>query len=472
MSSWLGGIISKLSPRKSTSLSNLSEDGTSTSTTPFVENIEPDHRTTDYLEINVKRTTKTGKIKRRRNTSQTQSVPPSPKACGSPMQRRLSALLLREKSPARRFLTTGLDMLTRNTTTSPPVSSPEGSDTEQDQTDGRKKDHNPTEQNDTTEITDPSDRIEEKEVDAGSNADPYNTWVSGYVASANIVKKQLFTSNVASTFRGEASSSKSAEVVPYSETEVAQEVLPDHDATTSTENSNIASTDQIKKQRKRKESIPLLQDNRQKDAEPDASQDKSRTSTRGLRRRQESPKRKLHPFNFELKKRKRGPDFTVTEEREIVEHFKTKGGFSKRGGNAVWKEMELAGVCHPRPWQSLKQRFHAYILPDLDHFGVTEEELLSVAVKEVLVQEEDTLPENALQLELTDDEQVEEEQEDFEDASEELPPSSKDTPSTPARGSPDNQVVSDDISPPSTPINSSIKGSAVPGTPVYECQVL
>ena len=165
MSSWLGGIISKLSPRKSTSLSNLSEDGTDTSTTPFVENIEPDHRTTDYLEINVKRTTKTGKIKRRRNTSQTQSVPPSPKGCGSPMQRRLSALLLREKSPARRFLTTGLDMLTRNTTTSPPVSSPEGSDTEQDQTDGRKKDCNRTEQNDTSEITDPSDRIEEKEVD-------------------------------------------------------------------------------------------------------------------------------------------------------------------------------------------------------------------------------------------------------------------------------------------------------------------
>ena len=156
-----------------------------------------------------------------------------------------------------------------------------------------------------------------------------------------------------------------------------------------------------------------------------------------------------------------------------MERFKTKGGFNKRGGNAVWKEMELAGVCHPRPWQSLKQRFHAYILPDLDHFGVTEEELLSVTVKEVLVQEEDTLPEKALQLELTDDEQIEgEEEEDFEDASEELPPTSKDTPSTPARGSPDNQVVSEDLSSPSTPINSSIKGSAVPGTPVYECQVL
>merc|ERR1719192_379218 len=383
------------------------------------------------------------------------------------------AKYLREKSPARRFLTTGLDMLTRNTTTSPPVSSPEASDTEQDQTDGRKKDRNPTEQNDSSEITDPSDRNEEKEVDVASNADPYNNWVSGYVASANIVKKQLFTSNVASTSWGEGSSSKSVEVVPYSETEVAQGVLPDHDATTSTENFNIAPTDQIKKQRKRKGSIPLLQGNQQKDAEADATQEKSRTSTRELRRRQESPKRKLHPFNFELKKRKRGPDFTVTEEREIVEHFKTKGGFNKRGGNAVWKEMELAGVCHPRSWQSLKQRFHAYILPDLDHFGVTEEELLAVTVKEVLVQEEDTFPEKALQLELTDDEQEEEEEEeDFEDASEELPPSSKDSPSTPARGCPDNQVVSDDLSLPSTPINSSIKGSAVPGTPVYECQVL
>ena len=47
-----------------------------------------------------------------------------------------------------------------------------------------------------------------------------------------------------------------------------------NDATTSTENSNLASTDEIKKQRKRKGSIPLLQDNRQKDAEPDAMSDR------------------------------------------------------------------------------------------------------------------------------------------------------------------------------------------------------
>ena len=141
MSSWLGGIISKLSPRKSVSLSNLSEDGTDSSN-PIVENIEPDHRTTDYMEINEKRITRAAKTKRRRNSSQTKSVPPSPKPSGSPMQRRLSALLLREKSPARRFLTTGLNMLTRNATTSPPMSSPEGSDSEQDHTDGNQPEQN------------------------------------------------------------------------------------------------------------------------------------------------------------------------------------------------------------------------------------------------------------------------------------------------------------------------------------------
>ena len=425
MSSWLGGIISKLSPRKSVSLSNLSEDGTDSSN-PIVENIEPDHRTTDYMEINEKRITRAAKTKRRRNSSQTKSVPPSPKPSGSPMQRRLSALLLREKSPARRFLTTGLNMLTRNATTSPPMSSPEGSDSEQDHTDGNQPERNPNciEQNETQE-------------------DCYTSWVSGYVDSANIVKKQLFTNNVAS-----ASTSTSAQIISSNETEVAQgQVI---DAATSTDDSSFAPMESTEAREETCEA------NKQ-EASP-----RTRSGTRVLRPRQESPKRKLFPFNFEIKKRKRGPEFTVQEEREIVDYFKTHhGGFAKRGGNSVWKKMELAEVCHPRPWQSLKQRFHAYILPDLDHFGVTEEDLLSVTVQEVQPQVDDAEAEKEFQLELSEEE---EEEDNFEDASENF--EDKQTPSTPLRSYPGDLVL------PSTPVNSSIKGSAVPGTPVYECQVL
>jgi len=455
MSSWLGGIISKLSPRKSISLSNLSEDGTDSST-PIVENIEPDHRTTDYLEINEKRITRTAKIKRRRNTSQTQSVPPSPKPSGSPMQRRLSALLLREKSPARRFLTTGLNMLTRNATTSPPMSSPEGSDSEQDHTDGNQNEGNPAEPTDIQQNEETEDR--------------YTSWVSGYVDSANMVKKQLFAKQASAE---EASTSKAAHVLASNETEVAQgEVI---DAATSTDDSNFAPMEPTPKHKKRKSSTPVPQKENEKETscttEANKERSGSRTSTRELRPRQESPKRKLFPFHFELKKRKRGPDFTVQEEREIVDHFKAHGGFGKRGGNTVWKQMELAGVCHPRPWQSLKQRFHAYILQDLDHFGVTEEDLLSVTVPEAQSQVDDTRAEKELQLELSNDE--EEEEENFEDASEDVEnqlsltsDAGEETPSTPIRASADDQAL------PTTPINSSIKGSAVPGTPVYECQVL
>merc|ERR1712130_962588 len=61
------------------------------------------------------------------------------------------------------------------------------------------------------------------------------------------------------------------------------------------------------------------------------------------RPRQESPKRKLFPFHFEIRKRKRGPDFTVQEEHEIVDHFKTHGGFGKRGGNTVWSKRGGSG---------------------------------------------------------------------------------------------------------------------------------
>ena len=422
MSSWLGGIISKLSPRKSVSLSNLFEDGTDSST-PVVENIEPEHRTTDYLEVREKRITRAEKIKRKRSLSKTKTPPPS----STPIKRRLSELLLREKSPGRRFLETGLDMLTRNTATSPPTSSevtPDASDS----------DSNPAE----------------------ATEEPYCTWVNDYVSSAELAKKRLFGGETSTTATISTASETSIET--YSS---QTEIILDEQVTVEVSNASAS------------ENIVIEASSSPRD-ELTTDEEMARVNARKSMPRQAkiareiSPKRKLFPFNFEIKKRKRGPDFTVKEEREIVEFFKVQGGFKNRGGNTVWKKMEERGVCRPRTWQSLKQRFQAFICHDLQHFGVTEDQLLAV--------DEGTRTETSMTASLLDDHSqlqetsnhdpndgstnaAKESDEIFEDASEEV----------------DMSIDYDITAPlqcPATPETSSIKGSAVPGTPVYKCQVL
>merc|ERR1712032_419552 len=83
-------------------------------------------------------------------------------------------------------------------------------------------------------------------------------------------------------------------------------------------------------------------------------------------------------------------------------------------------------------------------------------------------QDDDTRTEKEPQLELSDGEE-----EDFEDASEDIENQLSSTGDTDEQApSIPTQAPAGDLALPTTPTNSSIKGSAVPGTPVYECQVL
>jgi hypothetical protein len=75
-----------------------------------------------------------------------------------------------------------------------------------------------------------------------------------------------------------------------------------------------------------------------------------------------------------------GGSFTLKEEEQMVDFFRTRGGFGQRGGNAVWQRMVAEGVCPGRSWQSLKKCFQRRLLGRgrLAEFQATEEALLAV----------------------------------------------------------------------------------------------
>ena len=73
---------------------------------------------------------------------------------------------------------------------------------------------------------------------------------------------------------------------------------------------------------------------------------------------------------------KRRSPFSRGEEETIVKYFLKKGGYSSRGGNTFWKQMEEDWVCPGRTWHSLKERFDKHIDPKLQQFGVSRQQLL------------------------------------------------------------------------------------------------
>jgi hypothetical protein len=74
---------------------------------------------------------------------------------------------------------------------------------------------------------------------------------------------------------------------------------------------------------------------------------------------------------------KRGSPYCREEEQEIINYFLRHGGFLSRGGNMVWRQMEdSAGTCPGRTWQSLKERFNKFTLPNLHLFGVKKRDLI------------------------------------------------------------------------------------------------
>ena len=73
---------------------------------------------------------------------------------------------------------------------------------------------------------------------------------------------------------------------------------------------------------------------------------------------------------------KRRSPFSRGEEETIVKYFLKKGGYSNKGGNTFWKQMEEDWVCPGRTWHSLKERFDKHIDPKLQQFGVSRQQLL------------------------------------------------------------------------------------------------
>ena len=70
--------------------------------------------------------------------------------------------------------------------------------------------------------------------------------------------------------------------------------------------------------------------------------------------------------------------FNRGEEEAIVKYFATHGGYSVRGGNTVWRQMEEDWICPGRTWQSLRERFEKHIEVNLRQFGVTKTDLIKV----------------------------------------------------------------------------------------------
>ena len=49
--------------------------------------------------------------------------------------------------------------------------------------------------------------------------------------------------------------------------------------------------------------------------------------------------------------------YSKGEEEAVVNYFLKNGGYTLKGGNTVWQQMEENWICPGRTWQSLRERF-------------------------------------------------------------------------------------------------------------------
>ena len=90
-----------------------------------------------------------------------------------------------------------------------------------------------------------------------------------------------------------------------------------------------------------------------------------------------SAKKKKAEREFWYASRYRQP-YSRGEEEAVVNYFLRNGGYSVRGGNAVWQKMEEDWICPGRTWQSLRERFDKNIEKNLKKFGVSKPQLEKV----------------------------------------------------------------------------------------------
>ena len=59
--------------------------------------------------------------------------------------------------------------------------------------------------------------------------------------------------------------------------------------------------------------------------------------------------------------------FTVDEDQLIIKYLSTHHLLNATKGNSTWEEMAETGIFNNRSWQSLKNRFLRYILPNIQN---------------------------------------------------------------------------------------------------------
>ena len=65
--------------------------------------------------------------------------------------------------------------------------------------------------------------------------------------------------------------------------------------------------------------------------------------------------------------------FTEKEDVAILKYISKTKRYSDTRGVGLWKDMEMHGICRPRTWQSLKERYRKRILRDLKKYNLPQE---------------------------------------------------------------------------------------------------
>ena len=67
--------------------------------------------------------------------------------------------------------------------------------------------------------------------------------------------------------------------------------------------------------------------------------------------------------------------FSVTEEKAILDFIMGKKAYARVGSPALFKEMAAEGVVQGRDWVSLFDHFRKHIIPAIDSYGLTKEQV-------------------------------------------------------------------------------------------------
>ena len=74
-------------------------------------------------------------------------------------------------------------------------------------------------------------------------------------------------------------------------------------------------------------------------------------------------------------------NYTMTEDKVILDYIISHNQYHGVGGAKLWKEMEKESVLGGRSWQGMKLRFHGVIMEDLESYNLTNDQTASFKEK-------------------------------------------------------------------------------------------